>query len=381
MRGFVRQRSEGSTFTAYWTVLDPSSGRRRQFSKGGFPTKSAAQKHLNVVVGKVTEGGWQPDQAITVAQLLQEHWIPAQRARGLRPSTLAMYEGASSWYLIPTLGARKVAALTPADVSSLVEHMRTAKSASGRSGLSARTVQIAVSTLKSATSWANRNGLLGRDPLVGIERPRLSQAAMKSWSEAQARDFLAAVKGGRLEAGWALLLTRGLRRGELAGLRWDAIDLAEGTIQIVRSRVSVDGKALDSAPKTAAGRRTVPVDPQLVSLLRAHEKAQKTERLRAGEAWEGAGHVFTDELGRPYHPDYFGCWFEELVKSAGLPRIRLHDLRHTCFSLMLGRGVPAKVVQELAGHSSPAITLSMYAHTQPSMARNAGAALSASLLS
>jgi len=381
MKGFVKQRSEGSSWTAFWETRDPATGKRKQHSKAGFTTKGAAQKHLNVVVGSVTTGDWRKDEPITVKQLLLEHWFPAQRSRSLRPSTLASYKGAIEWYIVPSLGGRKVAALTPADVSGLVENMRTAVSAKGRRGLSARTAQVAVVTLKAATAWANANGMLSRDPLIGVAPPRRESKPMKSWNSTEARAFLTHVHDDRLEVAWALLLTRPLRRGELAGLRWDAVNFVDGTIQITRTRISVNGKAMDSTPKTASGARTIPLDAQLVSLLRSHEKQQKTERLRAGEAWQGIGHVIANELGEPYHPDYFGDRFEDLVKASGLSRIRLHDTRHTACSLMLASGVSVKVVQELAGHSSPAITLSLYAHTTPSMGRDAGAALSASLLS
>jgi integrase len=291
-----------------------------------------------------------------------------------------MYEGAANWYLIPTLGARKIGALTPADISKLVEHMRNTKSAAGREGLSARTTQVAVSTLKAATSWALKNGLIGRDPLQGVDRPRLDQKPMASWTVEQARTFLTHSADDRLATAWALFLARGPRRGEVAGLCWDAVDLDTGSLQVVKTLISVDGKALDSIPKTGAGRRTIPLDTSLVTLLRTHGVAQKAARLRAGQAWQGTGHVFTDELGRPYHPDHFSARFDKLVSETELPRIRLHDLRHTAASLMLASGVPVKVVQEMLGHSSPAITLSLYAHTTPSMAEKAGAALSERLL-
>ncbi|MHB1508224.1 MAG: tyrosine-type recombinase/integrase [Acidimicrobiales bacterium] len=291
-----------------------------------------------------------------------------------------MYEGAATWYLIPTLGGRKVAALTPADVSVLAARMLTEKSASGRKGLSQRTVQVAVTTLKSATKWAAANGLAGRDPLAAVERPRAPHAEMKTWNAAEARRFLAQVRGDRLEAAWVLLLSRGLRRGELAGLQWPAVDLAAGTITITSTLLSVDGRPVASQPKTSSGRRSIPLDAQLVAILRAHDKAQKAERLRAGEAWQASGYVFVNELGGPYHPDHWSARFDEIVAAAKLPRIRFHDLRHTAFSLMAASGVPLKVVQELAGHSSPAITLSLYVHTVPSMAREAGEALTASLL-
>ena len=377
MRGFVRQR--GRSYTAYWSVVDPASGKRVQHSKGGFATQGTAKKYLNLVVGKVEEGTWRPDQPVTVKDLLELHWLPAMRSRGLRPATITQYEGMASWYIIPRLGGQKAAALSPADVDALVQHLRSATSSTGRQGLSSRTVQAAVGTLKTATSWAARTGLLGRDPLAAVDTPRREQQAMRTWTADQARRFLEHVKGDPLEAAWALFLTRPLRRGEVAGLRWDAVHLDEGVIEITRTRLTVDGQALEGVPKTASGRRSIPLDARLVSLLRAHERAQKAARLRCPD-WQGEGHVFCDEWGRPWHPDHFGERFRSLVASAGLPPIRLHDTRHTACSLMIQAGVPVKVVQEMAGHATPAITMSLYVHTMPSMGRQAGEELSARLL-
>ncbi|MDA8289942.1 MAG: tyrosine-type recombinase/integrase [Actinomycetota bacterium] len=377
MRGFIRPR--GATFTAYWSTTDPATGKRVQHSKGGFKTQGSAKKHLNLVVGKVEEGAWRPDQPVTVAQLLVEHWLPAMRSRGLRPATITQYEGMATWYLVPQLGGLKAAALTPADIDKLVQHIRTAPSSKGRQGLSPRTAQAAVATLKAATLWAAKTGLLGRDPLAAVDAPRREQLPMKTWTADEARQFLAHAAGDPLEAAWALFLTRPLRRGEVAGLRWDAVHLDEATIEITRTRLTVDGKAIEGTPKTASGRRSIPLDARLVSLLRAHEKAQKAAQLRCPD-WQGEGHVFADEWGRPWHPDYFGDRFRSLVEAAGLPRIRVHDTRHTACSLMVQSGVPVKVVQELAGHASPAITMALYVHTVPSMGRQAGEELTARLL-
>jgi integrase len=376
MKGFIRPR--GETYTSYWETRNASDGRRVQHSKGGFRTKTAARAYLNEVVGAVQAGDWKPDQGLNVRSLLVDHWLPAQRTRGLRPSSLASNELVVEKYLIPALGALRVSALTPANIAELVEHLRTSKSSQGRAGLSSRTVQVG--NLKAATAWTARNQLIGRDPLMGIQRPRLEHTEMRSWSLDEAHQFLALTASDRLAAIWALLLSRPLRRGGVAGLKWDAIDFAAGTFQIVRTRICVDGKTIDSTPKTSAGRRLVPLDSSLITLLRAHEIQQKTERLAAGPAWEGQGHVLCDELGRAYNANYLSDRFDKLVAKFGLRRFTLHGTRHTACSLMLAAGVGVKVVQELAGHSSPQITLALYAHTTPSMGREAGEALSASLL-
>ncbi|MDA8297427.1 MAG: tyrosine-type recombinase/integrase [Actinomycetota bacterium] len=378
MRGFVRQR--GNTFTSYWSTVDAATGNRKQHTKGGFATKKAANSYLNEVVGKVETGAWKPDTALTVKALLEEHWLPAQGSRGLKPSTLAQYSDVVSAWIVPNLGGMRAAALTPKDVQTLVEKLRTTRTSQRREGLSARSLQLTVGVLKAAYAFAVTTELLGRNPIAGVRRPSVEQRPPTTWDEGTARAFLAATRDDRLAALWALALTRGLRRGELAGLRWSAVDLAAGTLTVTHTLVMVDGHVQESTPKTRAGRRSVPLDDGLVSLLTAHRKAQGAERLRAGLGKDERGYVFTNELGDPLSPDWVSERFEVLVKAAGLPRIRLHDTRHTAASLMIAAGVPAKVVQEMLGHSHVSITLALYAHVTPAMGREAGAALSASLL-
>ncbi len=378
MKGFIRER--GSSFTAYWETRDPATGARRQHSKGGFAKKAGAQSHLNVVVGKVTTGEWRADQPLTVRDLLVEHWLPAQRARELRPATLAQYEGVVEHWILPKLGGTKVAALTPAAVVDFMAALRSEPTAKGRKGLSARSTQLAAGVLKAACAFAVSTEMIGRNPIAGVRRPRAEGQAMRVWSADEARAFLHATGGDRLAFAWALLLTRGLRRGELCGLKWSAVDPVAGTLRIESTLITVEGQPVASRPKTQAGLRSISLDAQLVALLRAHRKRQRTEQVAAGPAYEHGGYLLADELGRPYHPDTISGWFEARVAETGLPRIRLHDCRHTALSLMLAAGVPVKVVSEIAGHASPTITLSVYAHVMPGMAEEAGAALSASLL-
>jgi integrase len=203
---------------------------------------------------------------------------------------------------------------------------------------------------------------------------------MKTWSKAGARSFLQYTKNDRLAAAFALLLTRGPRRGEVCGLRWDAVDFESKTISISHTRVVGDGLATVSTPRTASGRRSVPLDDLLIKRLEVHRLRQASERDAAGEVYEGSDYLFTDELRRPYHPDWISDRFDQLIRASGLPRIRLHDTRHTAVSLMLNDGWPVKVVSDLLGHASPTITLAIYAHVLPGLAEEAGAALSASLL-
>ena len=359
---------------------DPGTGRRKQHSKGRFRTKGAAQEHLNEVLGKVQTGAWTPDKKITVGELLVE-WMAAKRSQGLRATTLAQYQDVVDSWLVPHVGGVQLAKMSPSQAQQLVEILRAEGSRTG-GALSPRSVRLSLTVLKAATSWALETGIIGRDPLAGYRRPRAQAAkgAGAAWTTDEARALLTSVAEERLLAAWTLLLTRGLRRGELAGLRWDAVDLDAGTIRITRARVLVDGRPVDSVPKTDAGRRTIPLDSTLAACLRSHWTRQAAERLAAGPAWCDEGYVFTDELGAPLHPEYISTRFETLVDRAKLRRIRLHDTRHTAASLMLASGENVKVVAELLGHSSPTITQTIYQHVMPGMSEGAGERRSATLL-
>jgi hypothetical protein len=125
VRGFTRQRTPGALWTAYWSVVDPGTGKRVQHTRGGFKTKAEASKHLNAVLPKVDAGTWKPDQPLTVKQLLEEHWMPAQRSRELRTTTLDQYRGVIESWILPQLGGLKVASLTPKTVTDYMTALRT----------------------------------------------------------------------------------------------------------------------------------------------------------------------------------------------------------------------------------------------------------------
>ena len=203
---------------------------------------------------------------------------------------------------------------------------------------------------------------------------------MRWWTPQQARTFLAAVEGDRFYALWVLLLTTGMRRGELAGLRWCDVDLDARVLSVVRTRVSVAYSVCESDPKTRSSRRTITLDARVVGVLRAHRRRQLEERLAWGGAWTDTGYVFTREDGWPMHPERISVLFSRLVEIAGVPKIRLHDLRHTSASLALASGVHPKVVGERLGHSSISVTLDLYSHVMPSLQAEAAAKLGALIL-
>jgi integrase len=241
------------------------------------------EKHLNVVMPLVDQGAGRPDKKMAVRGLLTD-WLAAKASEGIRPSTLGMYQNVVDGWLVPHIGALRLEQLNAASAGHLVETLRSpAGSSLGRGALSPRSIQLAIQCLKASTRWAFETGLFARDPLAGFKRPKAqeSAAATAAWTTEEASRFLSSVAGDRLRAAWWILRGRGLRRGEGAGLKWN-FDLETGVIRAVETRVVVSAKATASTPKTAAGRRAIPLDDRLVSELKSHKARQARERLAAG---------------------------------------------------------------------------------------------------
>ncbi len=375
-RGSTRKR--GATWTAYWWVTGPDGGRRQR-SKGGFAKKTAASAHLTEVLAAVQNGTWSEptDRRMTVRAYALEQWLPSL---DVRPATVAQYRHVTEAWVLPHIGGERLALLTPAHVERMLATLRISGARGGRP-LSDRSVQMAHLVSRMMFEHAlRRGGYVQHNPVTVVKRPKARSAEMQAWSADEVRTFLATIATDRLRAAWVLFLARGPRRGEVAGMRWRDVDLEAGRWRVVHTRISVGGTVVESTPKTAAGRRTIPLDSQLVAMLRSLKAAQAAERLSAGPAWTDSGYVVVNELGQPYHPEALSDRWEALVKAADVPRIRLHDARHTAATLMLSNGTPTKVASELLGHASPMITQSLYQHVMPGMTESAAEALSALVL-
>jgi integrase len=196
---------------------------------------------------------------------------------------------------------------------------------------------------------------------------------MRTWTAAELRAFLEHVQDERLAALWMLAASTGMRRGEMLGLRWVDVDLDRGRVAVRQTLVIAGRQVVISEPKTSRSRRSIALDPRSVAALRSWRAAQAAERLAWGAGWTDSGLVFTREDGTPIHPEWLSDAFEWRIKTAGLPRIRLHDLRHTHASLGLAAGVPIKVMSERLGHTSSSFTADAYQHVTPGLEEEAAA--------
>lgn len=204
-----------------------------------------------------------------------------------------------------------------------------------------------------------------------IAKPRQVRRKPTIWTASDAKVFLETVADDRLYALWRLMLATGVRRGEALGLRWLDLDEHVGTIQVVQTVVAVGGELQFSEPKTDASRRTIHLGPRLVEVLKAHRKRQNDERKDSRGNWQASGLIFTNIFGGPIDPNNLYDMFQDAIRRAGVPKIRLHDLRHTVATLALRENINPKLVQELLGHSSVQMTLDIYSHALHRMHREA----------
>jgi integrase len=287
---------------------------------------------------------------------------------GVQSEAVAQFEAGTR---VERIGQTPLQRLTPATLNALYGELGESPSP--------RTTRYVHTVLRRALADAVRWDRLARNP-ADVANPPSAKAAKaprpRTWTADELRAFLDSVHGSRLYPLWLLYATTGLRRGEALGLRWRDLDLVAGTIAVATTRIAVGHEIVDSTPKSGHGR-AVALDPVTVAALREHRKRQAAERLALGAAYRDGAHVFAWEDGRPLHPDYVSKAFRDAVGPARLPRIRLHDLRHTWASLALQAGVSPKVVSERLGHALVSFTLDVYSHVLPGLQEDAAAKVAA----
>lgn len=232
--------------------------------------------------------------------------------------------------------------------------------------LSPRTVEFARAVLRRALQDAVLDRVIEVNPVVGTKRPRVLKPKHTTWTGAQARTFLEGLdEADRWAPLWTLALATGMRRGELMALRWTDVDLEAGVVHVERSVTQVNQQRVYVTPKNHE-RRDVTIDPRSAAALRGWRKAQMAERLAWGAAYQGGEDLlFTWEDGRPVLPDFATRTFGVLTTGLEVPRLKLHELRHTHATMLLRDGVPVHVVAKRLGHKDPSVTLNVYADAIP----------------
>jgi integrase len=288
----------------------------------------------------------------------------------LRPRSYVRYVAAVRLHILPTLGGLKLAKLSQLQIERLYAAKR-------KEGLAPATVARIHAVLHKALADAERLELVQRNVASLVRAPRAERKDMMTFSPEQARLFLSAIRGDSLEAFYVLCITTGMRRGEALALHWKDVDLERGTISIRYTLQDLKADVFTFAPpKTEKSRRFLKLTQLAVAALQRHRERQQEQRLAMGDAWQEHDLVFTTANGGPLRGNHIlQRQFAPLCERLGLPRIRLHDLRHTVASLLFKNRIPAKVVQEMLGHSTISMTLDIYSHVLPEMQAEAAESL------
>jgi len=367
-----RANGEGTIFKrkdGRWCASVSLDFGKRKYIYG--KTREEVGRKLTVAQKAKQDGLPLPAERQTVEQYLK-HWLESVKP-SLRPSTHLRYEQLVRLHALPYLGKLPITRLKP-------DHLQRLYADRLGSGQAPASVRQLHAVLHRAFRQATRWGLVGRNVVDLVSAPRVARSDMQALTPQQARALLDAAAGDRLEALYTVALSTGMRQGELLALRWRDVDLEARSIGVRNTlQRTADGHMLGD-PKTARSRRHVRLTATAIQALKRHRIMQNEERLRVGVAWQNLDFVFSDEVG-----GFIKEWnlrkqsFLPLLKRAGLPIIRFHDLRHTAATLMMGQGVHPKIVSEMLGHSQVSITLDLYSHVTPTMQETATEALDAVL--
>lgn len=357
-------------------------GQSERVRRGGYPSQVAARKArdewLAATEAQRTASGW------TVERWLR-HWLD-QHTR-IRPTTRLHYTRDVERVLIPHLGQYRLADLDARLLRTVFDRIAQTTNTKGLPQ-SASAMQHLRTTLRAALNLAVRQGIIEGNParhitVAGYRKPHAQvwtddrinawhasgeHPSVAVWTAEQLGTFLDAVADDPLFAFWWLTALRGLRRGEMCGLRWTEIDLNHGVLYVERNRTTAGYQVIEGDPKTPAGRRPVALDKRTLHVLREHRKRQQEQRTRretTGKTWIDSGYVFVRKDGSPLHPGYASGRFRLLIKRTGVPPVRLHDLRHGAASLAHEAGADLKTLQDMLGHSSILVTADTYTSVLP----------------
>ena len=364
---YIVQRKDRFYVVAY-DGTDTSTGReRRRWHPAGRCRADAeaiaARLEAIVAADHVTAV-----EQVTLARYLTERWMPRRRQR-LQPTTAYRYGWMIDNYITPAIGSVPLRSLQTEMLDRFYDELRTRGGADG-GGLAPKTVYDVHVLIRAALNQAVRQHLVHLNVAHGAQPPRAtprSRTGPECWTAAQLAQFLDATQHLRLHPALHLAATTGMRRGEVAGLRWGDWHTATHRLSIARSRQVVGGRSTEVPVKTRSSRRCIDLDAGTEAVLTAWRRRQAADDH--GVSTEDP--MFTNTAGNPVHAESLYQLFDRQLRRMDLPRIRFHDLRHTHASLLVAAGAPNKVVSERLGHANPGFTMATYQHVLPGMGADA----------
>jgi integrase len=365
--GSIYQRDDGLWVGA--VDLGWIDGKRSRKVVSG-KTRAGVARQIQEIQPAVAQGLALAPDRLTVESYLT-NWASTRVPGTVSTRTEALYLRAVTVYINPSIGKVRLTRLAPSDVSRMLIELEA-------KGYSASTRRMARATLRRALRFVEQDGLLVRNIAAIAEGPKMDHREGRSLTPEQAQTFLEAVVNNRLEAAYVLTLALGLRRGEILGLSRENVVKAENAVVLTIRRQLVRDKSgvqLDDL-KTVGSRRTLHLSGPLVDVLRRHQVRQEAEELVRGKRWHNEWDlIFTSSVGTPLDPEQFGKTVPKICEAAGLGHWSIHELRHSCASLLIAMEVPLEVVSEQMGHASIRVTKDVYGHLMPKSRARAAEAM------
>lgn len=344
--GSITKRSNGS-----WRAQITIDGKRLNFSA---ETRKECHEWLRKMIGQVDSGLSLKGAAMKFSDFI-ERWLDTVK-ENRKPTTYIQYCIVINRYILPAFGNLRLMDLEPLKIETFLTEKK-------KNGLGGRTCQLIYAVMHVILASAVRKGVLGRNPMNAVEKPRvLNQKRKVILTTEQVQQLLIAASENGEAALYQLELATGLREGELSGLMWSDINWDRGTLKVQRQvqRITQQGLVF-SSPKTETGNRILALGRQTLDRLREHRALQEQQKALAGNRWQDNDLIFPTVIRTPKDPHNLLKSFKRLLAKAGLPDMRFHDLRHTSITLLLNEvGVPIKEAQHRAGHASPSTTINIY---------------------
>lgn len=360
MAGTISKRTNNTWMVRIFLGRD-ANGRTKHFNKTIHGTKKDAQRFLTAKLREKDLGHF-IDPAAESLDSYFKVWLQDIAKPRVREATLVSYEWIVNKYIVPQLGSYRLCDLRPDQIQRFYGEL-------SRRGLSARTVRYAHSILSSALGHAELQGMIATNPCTRCSLPKKHKTEMKYLSPQEVKQFLEAAKDSRMYALFLLAVETGMRPGEYLALQWSDVDLGTGFLTVRRTvKTRKGGGYYFATPKTSKGNRPLYISSNLTAALKAQRRRQLEAKIQSGAIYRDNDLIFANELGDPLLIENVRRrYFEPLLSDAGLPKIRLYDLRHTSATLLLASGEHPKVVAERLGHASTNLTLDTYSHVLPSM--------------
>ena len=363
--GNIIERSPGVFLIRY---RDNNGKRHNETIKGNRKRAEAVLTQHRVAL----EGGTFTGKKNLTVGLYLQGWLDTYAVPNCSAKTVQAYRQTVNRYTVD-IAHLQLQKLEATDIQPIYADMSKQK-------LSNNTIDSLHKVLHIALNTAVKQGVLKRSVMAAVIAPKVVSKQVEVWDPETRSKAIEVLKDSRFGDFYLLALLTGMRKGELAGLKWANVDLERGRLQVVNTLQRISGRGLVlGVPKTERSRRSIALSDAAVGLLHEVRGKQTIQKAEIADAWTQSGFVLTHPDGMPLDSEVVSKAFTKLVKEAGFPDLTMHGLRHTHATILLEQGVNPKVVSERLGHASVATTMDIYSHVLPDMQEKAALAIDAAL--